>query len=52
MIVVDALTPLCESILASPLIDTRMHRLNDRGFFDGHWTADHYETFSQGRGRT
>lgn len=48
-IVVDALTPLCESILASPLIDTRMHnRSNDRGFFDGHWTADHYEKSSQG----
>lgn len=41
-IVVDALTPLCESILASPLVDTRMHRPNDRGFFDGHWTADYY----------
>lgn len=41
MIVVDALTPLRESILASPLIDTRMHQFNERGFFDGHWTADH-----------
>ena len=40
-IVVDALTPLCESILASPLIDTRMHQLNAYGFFDDHWTADH-----------
>lgn len=40
-IVVDALTPLCESILTSPLIDTRMHQLNDHGFFDGHWTANH-----------
>lgn len=48
-IVVDALTPLCESILASPLIDTRMHRRNGRGFFDGHWTADHYEESSQGQ---
>lgn len=48
-IVVEALTPLCESILTSPLIDTRMHRRNDRGFFDGHWTADHYEKSSQGR---
>lgn len=48
MIVVDALTPLCESILASPMIDTRMHQINDRGFFDGHWTADHYEKMSQG----
>jgi hypothetical protein len=47
-IVVDALTPLCELILASPLIDTRTHRRNDRGFFDGHWTADHYEKSSQG----
>ncbi|SDL15925.1 hypothetical protein [Arthrobacter sp. ok362] len=47
-IVVDALTPLCESILASPVIDARMHRRNDRGFFDGHWTADHSEKSSQG----
>jgi hypothetical protein len=42
-IVVDALTPLRESILPSPLIDTRMHRRNDLGFYDGHWTADHYD---------
>jgi hypothetical protein len=42
-IVVGALTPLCESILASPLIDKRMHRPNDRGYFDGHWTAERYE---------
>lgn len=48
-IVVDALTPLCESILASPLIDTRMHRRNDRGFFDGHWTTDHYEKSNRGQ---
>lgn len=48
-IVVDALTPLRDSILASPLVDTRMHRLNDRGFYDGHWTADHYEKISRGR---
>lgn len=46
-IVVEALTPLRESILAWPLIDTRMHRRNDRGFFDGHWTADYYEKPSQ-----
>ncbi len=48
-IVVDALTPLCESILTSPLIDTRMHRLNDHGFFDGHWTTDYH--VKPGRGR-
>lgn len=48
-IVVDALTPLCDSILASPLIDSRMHRRNDRGFYDGHWTADHYEKAGRGR---
>lgn len=48
-IVADALTPLCESILASPLIDTRMHHINERGFYDGHWTADHYEKISQGQ---
>lgn len=47
-IVVDALTPLCESILASPLIESRIHRHNDRGFYDGHWTGDHYEKSSQG----
>jgi hypothetical protein len=46
-IVVDALTPLCESILDSPLIDTRMHRRNDRGFYEGHWTADHYDKISR-----
>ncbi len=45
--VVDALTPLCESILASPLIDTRIHRRNERGFYDGHWTADHSDKISQ-----
>lgn len=48
-IVVDALTPLCESILAAPLVDTRMHQLNDRGVFDGHWTADHYAETDQER---
>lgn len=48
-IVVEALTPLSESILASPLIDTRMHQLNNRGFFDDHWTADHYAKTGQGR---
>jgi hypothetical protein len=42
-IVVNALTPLCESILASPLIDTRMHRPKSRGYFDGHWTAAYFE---------
>ena len=46
---VDALTLLCNSILATPLIDTRVHQLNDRGFYDGHWTADHYAKVSQGR---
>lgn len=48
-IVVDALTPLCESVLASPLIDTRIHRRNDQGFYDGHWTADHYDKINQGQ---
>ncbi|MDR6636968.1 hypothetical protein [Paenarthrobacter nitroguajacolicus] len=46
-IVVDALTPLCNSILALPTIDNRIHQSNDRGFYDGHWTADHYEKVSQ-----
>lgn len=48
-IVVDARTPLRDSILASPLVDTRMHRLKNRGFYDGHWTANHYAKISQGR---
>jgi hypothetical protein len=48
-IVVDALTPLRDSIIASPLIDTRMHRRNDQGFYAGHWTADHYKDVSQRR---
>lgn len=48
-IVVDALTPLRESVLASPLIDTRMYRRNDQGFYDGHWTADHYDKINQGQ---
>ena len=41
-IVVTALTPLCDSILTSPTIDRRMHHLNEAGFYDGHWTADHF----------
>ncbi|WP_426733254.1 hypothetical protein [Glutamicibacter sp. 2E12] len=41
-IVVDALTPLRNSILSSPMIDTRMHHLNESGYFDGHWTEVHY----------
>lgn len=47
-IVADALTPLRDSILASPLIDTRIHRLNDRGFYDGHWTTDYQAKVSPG----
>lgn len=41
-IVVDALTPLCNSILSSPMVDTRMHHLNESGYVDGHWTEAHY----------
>lgn len=48
-IVVNALAPLCESILASPLIDIRMHRRNDHGLYDGHWTADYYDKMSHGQ---
>lgn len=40
-IVVDALTPLLNSILSSPMIDTRMHQINESGYIDGHWTATH-----------
>lgn len=39
-IVVDALTPLCNSILASPTIDTRMHRINESGLYENHWTSE------------
>lgn len=42
-IVVDALTPLCDSILSSPTIDRRMHRINGAGFYDNHWTTDHFK---------
>lgn len=41
-IVVDALTPLCDSILTSPTIATAMHRLNSSGFYDHHWTTEYY----------
>lgn len=41
-IVVKALTPLCDSILSSPTIIPAIHRLNDSGFYDHHWTAEHY----------
>jgi hypothetical protein len=43
LVVVDALTPLCNSILMSPTIDRRMHRINEAGFYGNHWTADHFE---------
>jgi hypothetical protein len=41
-VVVDALTPLCDSILTSPTIIPAMHQLNDAGFYDNHWTTAHY----------
>ncbi|TRY19440.1 hypothetical protein FOJ82_00555 [Tessaracoccus rhinocerotis] len=41
-VVVDALTPLCDSILTSPTIVPAMHRLNSSGFYDHHWTAKHH----------
>ena len=40
-VVLNALTPLCESILASPTIDRRMHLLDARGFYENHWTAEY-----------
>lgn len=46
-IVVNALTPLCDSILTSPTIDRRLHHLNEAGFYDGHWTADHFRASSR-----
>ncbi|MGQ7313351.1 hypothetical protein ACUOFU_16720 [Microbacterium arabinogalactanolyticum] len=41
-IVVDALTPLRDSILTSPTIVPAMHRLNSSGSYDHHWTAEYY----------
>lgn len=41
-VVVEALTPLCDSILESPTIIPAMHKLNSYGFYDHHWTAEHY----------
>ena len=41
-VVVDALTPLCDSILTSPTILPAMHRLNSSGFYDHHWTAEYH----------
>jgi hypothetical protein len=41
-IVVQALTPLCDSILTAPTIISAMHQLNSSGFYDHHWTAEHY----------
>ncbi len=47
-IVVDALTPLHESILISPMIDRRIHMRNDAGYYDGHWITEHQERTQQG----
>lgn len=41
-IVVEALTPLCDSILTSPTIVPAMHRLNSSGFYEHHWTAEYH----------
>lgn len=41
-VVVDALMPLCVSILNSPSIVPEMHRLNSSGFYDHHWTTEHH----------
>lgn len=41
-IVVNALTPLYESILSLPTIDTRMHLKNEQGIYDGHWTKEYF----------
>lgn len=41
-VVVDALAPLCNSILRSPTIDLNMHRINEAGHYSNHWTADHF----------
>lgn len=41
-VVVEALTPLCDSILTSPTIIPAIHQLNSSGFYDHHWTAEHH----------
>ncbi|MHA7156216.1 hypothetical protein [Arthrobacter sp. TMN-50] len=41
-VVVEALTPLCDSILAATTIIPAIHQLNSSGFYDHHWTAEHY----------
>jgi hypothetical protein len=38
-VVVDALTPLCNSILTAPTIIPAMHHRNEAGFYDNHWTT-------------
>lgn len=48
-IAVKTLTPLCDSILCSPTIDKRLHHLNEAGFYDGHWTANHFSALKQAR---
>lgn len=48
-IVVNALTPLCDSIRTSPTIDRRLHHLNEAGLYDGHWTADRFRASKQWR---
>jgi hypothetical protein len=41
-VVVDALTPLCDSILTSPTTVPAMHRLNSSGYYDQHWTTRYH----------
>jgi hypothetical protein len=41
-VVVDALTPLCNSILTSPTIVPEIHHLKSSGFYDHHWTAEYH----------
>ncbi|PRI10508.1 hypothetical protein [Leucobacter massiliensis] len=38
----DGLSALYESVLSSPMRDTRMHLRNEHGFFENHWTTDRY----------
>ena len=49
-IVVNALTPLCDSILMSLTIDRRLRHLNEADFYDGHWPADKFRASSRRTG--
>ncbi|WP_311212275.1 MULTISPECIES: hypothetical protein [unclassified Arthrobacter] len=41
-VVVEALTPLCDSILTSPTIIPAIHQPTEGGFYDHHWTSENH----------